>query len=106
MSICAKDGCSELATDHGRCRDHRKLVVGTGSRGSTRKQRKRRRRILERDNWTCHYCGAQAVTEDHLIPLTKGGSEDDSNLVAACGPCNFSKGSKTAAEFIAERNAG
>lgn len=106
MSICSAPGCPELATDHGRCKVHRKEVVGTGSRGSTRAQRQRRRRILERDNWTCFYCGHQATTEDHKIPVTRGGSEDDSNLVAACGPCNFSKGGKTADEFIAQRKAG
>lgn len=99
MAICCEAGCPEIATDHGRCAAHRKLVVGTGSRGSTRRQRQRRERILRRDKHTCFYCGGPATTEDHLVPVARGGSESDSNLVAACGPCNYAKGAKTVAEF-------
>jgi hypothetical protein len=53
--------------------------------------------ILRRDNHQCHYCGAKApdvlITVDHVIPTTLGGSDDPSNLVAACGPCNSGKSS-------------
>jgi HNH endonuclease len=51
--------------------------------------------ILRRDSFTCHYCGittVQAELEvDHVIPEALGGSDDPSNLVTACEPCNSGK---------------
>lgn len=45
----------------------------------------------------CHYCGApKAGTVDHVIPVSRGGTNDASNLVPACGPCNYSKGGRDA----------
>jgi HNH endonuclease len=56
--------------------------------------------ILLRDNHTCRYCGATAteapMTVDHVIPKALGGSDDPSNLVAACRDCNAGKSSSTA----------
>jgi hypothetical protein len=54
--------------------------------------------ILERDNFTCQYCGRSRekypdieLTVDHKIPLSKGGSNDDHNLITACYDCNEGK---------------
>lgn len=48
----------------------------------------------------CIYCGeSKSLTIDHAVPLSRGGSNDISNLVPACGPCNFRKGVMTAQEF-------
>lgn len=51
--------------------------------------------ILRRDNHQCRYCGATApdatLTVDHVIPEALGGSDDPSNLVAACADCNAGK---------------
>lgn len=53
--------------------------------------------ILRRDNHTCRYCGASApdvkLTVDHVVPEALGGSDDPSNLVAACDACNSGKSS-------------
>ena len=56
-----------------------------------------RTRIFARDDYTCQYCGARGVPLecDHVFPISKGGSNEDDNLVAACVPCNRSKGAKT-----------
>lgn len=44
----------------------------------------------------CLSCGEErTLTVDHVIPLSKGGSNDISNIQALCGPCNSSKGAKT-----------
>lgn len=45
----------------------------------------------------CHYCGV-VLTEkntsvDHVMPRSKGGEDDFSNLVFACKKCNSLKGS-------------
>lgn len=56
----------------------------------------KRFRVLSRCNFGCHYCGRRAgdvVLEiDHVIPKSRGGTDDESNLVAACEDCNRGKG--------------
>lgn len=51
--------------------------------------------ILRRDNHACRYCGAGApdtkLVVDHVIPVALGGSDEPSNLVTACEPCNSGK---------------
>jgi hypothetical protein len=53
--------------------------------------------VLRRDNHTCQYCGGVApevtLTVDHVTPVALGGSDDPSNLVAACKDCNAGKSS-------------
>ena len=49
------------------------------------------RQVVERDGGTCRYCGGPATTADHVIPKSRGGSDDPSNLVAACRSCNSAK---------------
>ena len=55
--------------------------------------------ILRRDNHTCRYCGATApdvkLTVDHVLPVALGGSDDPTNLVAACADCNAGKTSSS-----------
>jgi len=52
-------------------------------------------KLLERDNFTCQYCGrkSQEVTLqiDHIIPVSKGGTSEYSNLITACIDCNIGK---------------
>ena len=61
------------------------------SKGSTRRWRQIREVILRRDQYTCQYCGQDAHTVDHVIPISKGGNDLPDNLVAACARCNYSK---------------
>lgn len=53
--------------------------------------------ILRRDNYTCRYCGGEPpdikLTVDHVVPVSLGGSDEPSNLVAACKDCNAGKAS-------------
>ncbi|WP_374457735.1 HNH endonuclease [Nocardioides sp.] len=55
--------------------------------------------VLRRDNHTCRYCGGKApdvvLTVDHVTPVALGGTDDPSNLVAACKDCNAGKSSTT-----------
>lgn len=54
----------------------------------------------------CAYCGkARPLTADHKIPLSRGGSDDITNIVPACGRCNSAKHTQTSAEFISRRVA-
>ena len=52
--------------------------------------------LFLRDEFRCQYCGMMGeMTFDHVIPRTRGGRTTWENVVAACSPCNLSKGSKT-----------
>lgn len=57
----------------------------------------------------CYYCeadfGDTAVEKDHRTPLSKGGTNDASNVVYACRTCNRDKGSKLASDFFAWRRS-
>ena len=53
-----------------------------------------RRRILDRDNWTCQKCGKSAgrFEVDHVLPLHLGGAAwDMDNLQCLCGRCHSAK---------------
>lgn len=49
--------------------------------------------VFRRDNYTCRYCrsATDALRVDHVTPLSLGGTDDPSNLVAACQDCNAGK---------------
>lgn len=51
--------------------------------------------IFTRDNFTCQYCDKQfpssELSFDHVIPKSKGGKTNFSNIVTACVKCNRDK---------------
>jgi len=59
-----------------------------------------RKNILKRDGFRCQYCGHKAtnLTIDHVIPKSRGGTDNWENLVAACHKCNNRKGNRTPEE--------
>ena len=58
--------------------------------------------IFERDGYICTYCGSDEQLEgDHIVPLSRGGSNAFDNLATACRPCNLAKGPKTVEEWQA-----
>jgi 5-methylcytosine-specific restriction protein A len=60
--------------------------------GSTRKWRKIRMQILQRDKYMCQYCRKRRATHvDHVKPRSRGGLDGDKNLVASCQKCNLAK---------------
>jgi len=51
-----------------------------------------RTRVFERDGYKCVYCGsADDLTIDHIIPICRGGNNDDCNLQTLCRSCNSRK---------------
>jgi len=66
------------------------------------------RKILERDDYVCKYCGldgrasfenALSMRVDFVVPRARKGKKDPSNLVACCAPCNSIKGTRVYANF-------
>jgi 5-methylcytosine-specific restriction endonuclease McrA len=55
-----------------------------------------RNNLFKRDGNECQYCGSKKMlTIDHVIPKSKGGKTNWSNLVTACHRCNVQKGDKS-----------
>lgn len=54
--------------------------------------------VFKRDSFTCQYCGKSApdavLEVDHIIPVSKGGDNDISNLITSCFECNRGKSNK------------
>jgi len=71
--------------------------------GNTRLWMKIRESILIRDAHTCQYCGNDADTVDHVVPISKGGTDEPDNLVASCKRCNFRKGNRSTGFFESAR---
>ena len=63
--------------------------------------------VFKRDNYTCQYCGKVGgkLETDHIIPFSKGGTDDMDNLVTACRKCNRQKRDKSVEEFLKWREA-
>jgi 5-methylcytosine-specific restriction endonuclease McrA len=62
---------------------------------------------FERQEGFCYYCGEllyksfdSSVHIDHKTPISRGGSNNISNIALACSACNQKKFTKTAEEFM------
>lgn len=64
-----------------------------------------KRQIHDRQGGLCAYCGRHRnikyMTVDHIIPLSKGGTDDIDNLQCTCKMCNYLKGDMLPSEFTA-----
>ncbi|MES5423718.1 HNH endonuclease [Lacticaseibacillus paracasei] len=61
-----------------------------------------RKRVFERDAYTCVYCGriGGKLEIDHIIPISHGGTNEMANLATACRRCNRQKRDKSVKAFI------
>jgi len=69
-------------------------------------RQEKRLAIYLRDGLACAYCAAgveqgEALSLDHIICHTDGGTNHESNLVTCCGRCNSSRSDRTVEEFAA-----
>lgn len=84
------------------------MAMKSGVSGSVR------RRVFKRDGYRCRACSLQGrehrhasgaftfptelpgvyLSIDHIVPKSKGGTHDETNLRTLCTPCNTRKGAK------------
>lgn len=56
--------------------------------------------VMMKTGSKCWYCGdCDSGTIDHVVPVSKGGSDEIVNLVACCKVCNSSKKDLDVEEF-------
>jgi len=52
-------------------------------------------KVFARDGYQCLHCGSRNdLTVDHIVPVSRGGSDFLSNLQTLCRPCNSRKGAR------------
>jgi 5-methylcytosine-specific restriction endonuclease McrA len=95
MSVCTEPGCPNLQP----CPIHRDLRRSPSSRRtSTRQWAKTRAKIFQTYGHDCWLqlpgCTGLATQGDHVIPVSRGGTDDLTNLRPACAPCNNRKGNR------------
>lgn len=69
----------------------RKIELGKYRNGVTQELRMS---ILDRDTYSCNMCGHQShelgkMQVHHIVPVSHGGSDSESNLVTLCKPCHM-----------------
>lgn len=55
--------------------------------------------VLQQDNFRCRFCGASAndgakLEVDHIVPVSRGGTNDRNNLQTLCEKCNIGKSNR------------
>lgn len=98
-SIVAERGVAGTISMEGRIIE---AFYETVSAEDIRREKEKARRLRKTQWWqnriqkgVCHYChrqvGREALTMDHIVPLSRGGKSSKGNIVAACKDCNNKK---------------
>lgn len=103
-SICSQVNCPEPATRAGRCDQHQRTPWASNDPRRDHLPRNwavLRRRILDRDHWTCQLrdpgCTLQASEVDHL------GDRDDHRPAMLRAACHHCHAARTAAQGVDAR---
>lgn len=81
-------------------REHAAVVVNRHTIRRLYSNKAFRSYILNRDQYTCYFCGQYGDTIDHLLPRAKGGHTTPVNCVVACHECNQSKADRHLHDFV------
>jgi HNH endonuclease len=83
--------------------EHPEQIVQSPKRFTHKQEEKTlREKLIRNQKNRCFYCGRKRgaeLTLDHVYPRSKGGTSEESNLVAACLECNRDKGDLTLEEY-------
>ena len=65
---------------------------------------KKRFAVFNKTNGRCAYCGVELEYDgvwhmEHILPRSRGGKNEISNMLATCGKCNCRKHSRTLEEY-------
>jgi 5-methylcytosine-specific restriction endonuclease McrA len=70
-----------------------------------RRRRQLRTAAVQEQNGICIYCRQRFTAEllptlEHIVPLSKGGDDHPTNVVAACESCNNERGNRNYYAFL------
>ena len=102
-NAATREGCTSYSARHDKIRSRlfKGLTTRSMSMGSLYENEKEKIKYPQ----VCAYCGAsESLTQDHLIPRIKGGSDEAYNLIWACRSCNSSKGARDFLHWLESRN--
>ena len=89
-------------------------AMAVPKRGQVKRASRKRYKGVKRRKWSqskvCHWCKVPFesfadCTADHVVPLSKGGSNGDDNIVLACKACNERRKNNVSAEEIRSTRA-
>lgn len=76
-------------------------------RGFDQEYQRKRAALLNHPFPRCELCGStDKPTVDHIIPRSKGGTNDAWNLRILCQRCNYGRGNRSDAEYINSKVIG
>lgn len=103
LAAAALDEWIEMQPERPRSMDGRSENLERARDLGTHTAAEWRQRVRSRAG-VCHYCRRPwhgDLHKDHMIPISRGGSDAIDNLAPACGDCNCTKSTMTAPEFVA-----
>jgi 5-methylcytosine-specific restriction protein A len=94
-TACRYPGCPNLTFGTPYCVYHQPAARPRprSSRPYGREWQKLRQQVLAEQPFCA--CGAPTTEVDHIVPLSKGGTNDRSNLIGRCKPCHSRKTAKS-----------
>jgi len=102
MDFDVKIGNPFIQTCSKRVRVPEIIVLTTYDKIPQREVKLTRRNLLIRDNYTCQYTGVKlnmsTATMDHIVPRSRGGKTNWTNLVMCCLDINAKKADRTPSE--------
>lgn len=121
---CRIEGCNEVYHAKGLCKTHynskrrKEFLQSEEGREKDRIHRQRRRARIKKspfndfsnNDWeeglkefenSCAYCGTsdEFLEQEHVIPISLGGSNTKTNIIPSCSNCNQSKGGRLLEEW-------
>ena len=95
-------------------REKERLLLTKTERQQVKRRRKQQQKmerlllkhqLLHEQRWRCYICGCglnsrQRPTIEHVVPKSRGGSNEPRNLRIACQPCNVDKNDWRYAEVL------
>jgi len=82
-------------------RNNRRKAMRRGALGPTHTEQEWET-LLASYNGMCAYCGTKpSEHRDHVLPISRGGSDAITNILPACKMCNLRKGARTLEEWQA-----